>query len=114
MVGAPDPVLGEIGVAFVVPTAGDAPADPTSCWPTLRAAARAALADYKAPDRVVVVDSLPLTSMMKVDKRTLADRARPSSPRFGLKPAYPLAGTGTETVTGSAPDCSTNKGARGR
>ena len=41
----------------------------------LREAARAALADYKAPDRLVVVDSLPLTSMMKVDKRTLADRA---------------------------------------
>ena len=33
------------------------------------------LADYKAPDRVVVVDVLPLTSMMKVDKGVLARRA---------------------------------------
>ena len=41
----------------------------------LRGRGRAALADYKAPDRVVVVDGLPLTSMMKVDKRALADRA---------------------------------------
>ena len=41
----------------------------------LRSAARASLADYKAPDRVVVVDGLPMTSMMKVDKRSLADRA---------------------------------------
>ena len=57
----------------------------------LRDRARASLADYKAPDRVVVVDSLPLTSMMKVDKRSLADRAeaaarvppatRPGQPR---------------------------------
>ena len=45
------------------------------CWPTCGNAARASLADYKAPDRVVVVDRLPLTSMMKVDKRALADRA---------------------------------------
>jgi len=73
VVAAPDPVLGEVG------------------WPTwsrrthrsrearllveLRDTVRAALADYKAPDRVVVVSSLPLTSMMKVDKRYLADRA---------------------------------------
>nr|MDA8341925.1 hypothetical protein [Actinomycetota bacterium] len=38
----------------------------------VRAAVGAALADYKAPDRLVVVDALPLTSMMKVDKRVLA------------------------------------------
>ena len=41
----------------------------------LRDLARSALADYKAPDRVVVLDHLPLTSMMKVDKRALADLA---------------------------------------
>jgi acyl-CoA synthetase (AMP-forming)/AMP-acid ligase II len=74
VVGAPDPVLGEIGVAFVVPAEGPAP-DTTELLAGLRATARAALADYKAPDRVVVVDRLPLTSMMKVDKRVLADRA---------------------------------------
>jgi acyl-CoA synthetase (AMP-forming)/AMP-acid ligase II len=74
IVGAPDPVLGEIGVAFVVPT--DAPAgDRSDLLETLRDLARSTLADYKAPDRLVVTDSLPLTSMMKVDKRSLADRA---------------------------------------
>ena len=36
---------------------------------------RAALADYKAPDRLVVVDALPLTSVGKVDKRALAEDA---------------------------------------
>ena len=74
VVGAPDPVLGEVGVAFVVPAAGADP-DPVVLLAALRGRARATLADYKAPDRVVVVDHLPLTSMMKVDKRALADRA---------------------------------------
>jgi len=75
VVGAPDPVLGEIGVAFVVPEAGAEAADAGALGDELRAHARASLADYKAPDRVVVVEALPLTPMMKVDKRTLADRA---------------------------------------
>jgi acyl-CoA synthetase (AMP-forming)/AMP-acid ligase II len=74
VIGAPDPVLGEIGVAFVVPAAG-AEADPDELVVALRAAACRTLADYKAPDRVVVVDRLPLTSMMKVDKRVLAQWA---------------------------------------
>jgi acyl-CoA synthetase (AMP-forming)/AMP-acid ligase II len=74
VVGAPDPVLGEIGVAFVVAATPGAPSGEE--WlEDLRSAARAALADYKAPDRVIVVDSLPLTSMMKVDKRSLSARA---------------------------------------
>ncbi len=42
---------------------------PCGTWPD------SSLADYKAPDRLVLVDSLPLTSMMKVDKRSLAERA---------------------------------------
>jgi acyl-CoA synthetase (AMP-forming)/AMP-acid ligase II len=74
VVGAPDPVLGEIGVAFVVPIAGYS-GDAAELLEGLRALARTSLADYKAPDRVVVADSLPLTSMMKVDKRSLAEPA---------------------------------------
>jgi acyl-CoA synthetase (AMP-forming)/AMP-acid ligase II len=74
VVAAPDPVLGEIGVAFVVPASG-ATADEAALLDELRAAAMSALADYKAPDRVVAVDRLPLTSMMKIDKRPLAQRA---------------------------------------
>ena len=41
----------------------------------LRTFCKAALADYKAPDRLVVVDALPLTSVGKVDKRALAEDA---------------------------------------
>jgi acyl-CoA synthetase (AMP-forming)/AMP-acid ligase II len=80
VVGAPDPVLGEIGVAFVVPAEGG-PRDGDLLLAELRRRARDTLADYKAPDRIVVVDGLPLTSMMKVDKRDLAARAAALGPR---------------------------------
>ena len=70
VVGEPAPVIGEIGVAFVVPAPG--------CQPTageLRAWCAERIADYKVPDRVEFLGELPLTSMMKVDKRSLARRA---------------------------------------
>jgi acyl-CoA synthetase (AMP-forming)/AMP-acid ligase II len=70
VVGVPDPVLGEVGVAFVVPERGATP--PTRDG--LRAWCRDRLADYKAPDRLELVDDLPLTSMHKVDKRALIAR----------------------------------------
>jgi acyl-CoA synthetase (AMP-forming)/AMP-acid ligase II len=66
--GLPDPVLGEIGGAFVVPV--DASRRPT--LEDLRDWCRARVADYKAPDRLVVVDALPVTPMHKVDKAALA------------------------------------------
>jgi acyl-CoA synthetase (AMP-forming)/AMP-acid ligase II len=74
VVGAPDPVLGEIGVAFVVPAPEGAPPG-DELLAELRDITRATLADYKCPDRLVVVDGLPMTSMMKVDKKSLAQRA---------------------------------------
>ncbi len=74
VLGVADPVLGEIGVAFVVPAG--TPADERSpALDDLRTFCQAALADYKAPDRLVVVDALPLTSVGKVDKRLLAEHA---------------------------------------
>jgi acyl-CoA synthetase (AMP-forming)/AMP-acid ligase II len=66
IIGRPDPVLGEIGVAFVVATPGSEPR-----LDALRTFCVARLADYKAPDRLEVVPSLPLTAMGKVDKRAL-------------------------------------------
>jgi acyl-CoA synthetase (AMP-forming)/AMP-acid ligase II len=59
--GVPDDVLGDIGVAVVVPRG--APPDLAA----LRAHVAARLADYKAPDALVLVTELPLTPMMKVD-----------------------------------------------
>jgi len=69
VVGVPDPVLGSVGVAAVVAASGAAAPD----LDALRAWCRERVADYKAPDRVVVVDALPLTSMGKVDKRALLE-----------------------------------------
>jgi len=67
VVGVPDPVLGEVGVAFVVVSGGaQAPS-----LADLRSYCRSAVADYKAPDALVLLDHLPLTPMMKVDKRAL-------------------------------------------
>lgn len=79
VVGANDPVLGEVGVAFVVPSgqSGAGPAlDDVRQW------CRHRLADYKAPDRVEILPSLPLTPMGKVDVRSLRARAEaePSRP----------------------------------
>ena len=82
--GVPAPVVGETGVAWVVPSAGGRFAsmpvgtvltkgDDGLC-DSLRRVVREALADYKAPEHVVIVDVLPVTSMMKVDKRLLLAR----------------------------------------
>lgn len=59
VVGAPALVIGEIGVAFVVPVDGRLPT-----LEELRDHVRAELADYKAPDRLMVLDELPLTTMV--------------------------------------------------
>ncbi len=73
VVGVPDPVLGEIGVAYVVVNDG-VPLDSEELLGELRELCHSTLADYKAPDRVIVEPELPLTSMMKVDKAALAER----------------------------------------
>ncbi len=72
VVGVPDPVLGEVGVAFVVlgTGAGRSPAG-DELLGRVRAGLAPLVADYKLPDGVVVVDALPLTPMSKVDRRTL-------------------------------------------
>ncbi len=63
-----DGVMGEIGVAFVVPRDPDAPLT----LDVLREHGRDRLAAYKLPEDLRVVESLPLTAMEKVDRRALA------------------------------------------
>jgi acyl-CoA synthetase (AMP-forming)/AMP-acid ligase II len=90
VVGAPDPVLGEIGVAFVT-LAEPADADHDRLLDDLRGLARTALADYKAPDRLVFMETLPVTSMMKIDKKALADLAADADAdavRAGAEPIH--------------------------
>lgn len=71
VVGCQAPVIGEIGVAFVVPK--DASAPPS--LPELRTHVCAQLADYKAPDHLVVVEDIPLTAMLKPDRSALLSLA---------------------------------------
>jgi acyl-CoA synthetase (AMP-forming)/AMP-acid ligase II len=67
VIGLAAPVIGEIGVAVVVPSD---PANPPTLE-ALRAWVRDRLADYKAPDRLELVDELPLTAMLKTDRVAL-------------------------------------------
>jgi acyl-CoA synthetase (AMP-forming)/AMP-acid ligase II len=71
VVGVPDDVLGEIGVAVVVFAGGTAPD-----LAALRSHCAERLSDYKAPDALVIVDELPLTPMMKVDPQQVAALAQ--------------------------------------
>ena len=79
----PDPVMGEIGVAIVVPRAGTA--GPT--LEELRAFGAERLSAYKLPEAIRMVDAIPLTPMQKVDRATLAaEEARTASPREAEQP----------------------------
>ncbi|CAN5812306.1 acyl-CoA synthetase [soil metagenome] len=75
--GCSAPVIGEIGVALVVPADPGAPPSLAD----LRAYVSAHLADYKAPDDVVLVDQLPLTPMLKLDRRALRELVPPRTGR---------------------------------
>jgi acyl-CoA synthetase (AMP-forming)/AMP-acid ligase II len=67
VVGRSDPVMGEVGVAVIVPRPGCAAPDLVE----LRRFAAPRLARYKLPDDLVVLPALPLTAGEKVDRRTL-------------------------------------------
>jgi acyl-CoA synthetase (AMP-forming)/AMP-acid ligase II len=66
---APESVMGEIGVAVVVPR--DASAPPS--LEQLRNFASPHLAAHKLPEALVFAESLPLTAMEKVDRRALRE-----------------------------------------
>lgn len=68
----PDEVMGEIGVAVVVPEDGHPP--PT--LEQLRTAVAGRLARHELPEALELVDRLPLTSMEKLDRRALARLAQ--------------------------------------
>ena len=74
VVARADEVLGEVGVAVVVPRS---PQHPPSLE-DLRAQAAATLAHHKLPESLLVADSLPLTAMQKVDRRSLKGLVDPS------------------------------------
>jgi acyl-CoA synthetase (AMP-forming)/AMP-acid ligase II len=67
VVSRDDPVMGEVGVAVVVPQ----PDGPSPDLALLREFASRRLARYKLPEDVVVLNTLPLTAGEKVDRRAL-------------------------------------------
>ena len=69
VVGRTAPVIGELGVAVVVPVSSDCPLTLAE----LREHVASELADYKAPDELLVVDELPLTPMLKPDRAALRE-----------------------------------------
>ncbi len=75
VVGVPDERMGEVGCAYVVPasTAGGE-IDPDDLGRAILSWSRAAMANYKVPRGVVVVDALPLNASGKVLKRELRRR----------------------------------------
>jgi acyl-CoA synthetase (AMP-forming)/AMP-acid ligase II len=69
VVPRPDDVMGELGIAVVVPAD---PAHPPT-QDDLRAFVEPKLARYKLPEGLRLVDALPLTPMQKVDRGRLAE-----------------------------------------
>ncbi len=65
IVPRPDPVMGEVGVAFVVPR-GLPPV-----LASLRAFAGQQLGTFKLPEQLRILERLPLTAMEKLDRRAL-------------------------------------------
>ncbi|MFI5045888.1 MAG: FadD3 family acyl-CoA ligase [Acidimicrobiia bacterium] len=69
VVGIPDPRLGEVGAAFVVPASGaDPDADAIVSW------CRANMANFKVPRRVEFVDALPTNPSGKIMKFKLREQ----------------------------------------
>jgi len=67
----PDAVMGEVGVAFVVPRD---PAHPPALE-ALRTHGAERLAAYKLPEGLRLIDALPLTAAEKVDRAVLRQQA---------------------------------------
>jgi HIP---CoA ligase len=89
VVGFPDRRLGEVGCAFVVPTAG---VDRRALPGELVEWARGRIANYKVPRRVEIVEELPLNASGKVLKTELRSRlSAPAEERLREGEAGPVA-----------------------
>jgi acyl-CoA synthetase (AMP-forming)/AMP-acid ligase II len=94
VVPRPDPVMGEIGVAVVVP------ADPAAppVLDDLRAHLAPRLAAHKLPEALRLVAELPLTSGQKVDRRGLAALEAEAAGAAGSATAAPAFGASPEAA----------------
>jgi acyl-CoA synthetase (AMP-forming)/AMP-acid ligase II len=101
VVPRPDAVMGEIGVAVVVPR----PSGQGLALDDLRAFAGPRLARYKLPEGIEVVDALPRTPMEKVDRSALQQTlaARQHGRRPGRSPRRPVPAEPAEGGDGTPP-----------
>ena len=75
VVGVPDDRMGEVGCAYIVPRgAAAAGTDPVELGRAILSWSRGAMANYKVPRGVVLVDALPVNASGKVLKRELRQR----------------------------------------
>jgi acyl-CoA synthetase (AMP-forming)/AMP-acid ligase II len=75
VVGVPDDRMGEVGCAYIVPTgAAAAGIDAVGLGRAILSWSRGAMANYKVPRGVVLVDALPVNASGKVLKRELRQR----------------------------------------
>jgi acyl-CoA synthetase (AMP-forming)/AMP-acid ligase II len=74
VVGVPDPRQGEVGCAYVVPAAAAGGDEPEEVGRSILNWSRGAMANYKVPRGVVLVDALPVNASGKVLKRELRRR----------------------------------------
>jgi acyl-CoA synthetase (AMP-forming)/AMP-acid ligase II len=77
VVAAPDLVMGERAVAFVVPADRARP----PALDELRSFGAERLATYKLPDELRLLDAMPLTAMDKLDRRALEASLNPAERR---------------------------------
>jgi acyl-CoA synthetase (AMP-forming)/AMP-acid ligase II len=77
VVSRPDPTMGEIGVAVIAVS----PRAQTPSLADLRAFLDGRVARWKLPEDIVVVDSLPLNSTHKPDRRLLTQMVRGAQPQ---------------------------------
>jgi acyl-CoA synthetase (AMP-forming)/AMP-acid ligase II len=98
VVGALAPVIGEIGVAFVVTDRTDGAVTATE----LQDWCRDRIADYKVPDAVVFLADLPVNATYKVDTGRLREMAAALGSATRRLPAEPARGRGTSAASGPA------------
>ncbi len=69
VIGVPDPRLGEVGMAWIVPSNSPLAPEHLTAW------CRARMANFKVPRRVAHLDALPRNALGKVRKVDLRARA---------------------------------------
>jgi HIP---CoA ligase len=74
VVGVPDERMGEVGCAYIVPSATAGGLEADDIGRQVLEWARDAMANYKVPRSVVIVEALPVNASGKILKRELRDR----------------------------------------